>query len=232
MSPFPIIFTGLNDPYFSNQGVWLSRTSALSGVVDGTKFLFSFHIKGATDLQYVMGMAESPGVIEFGIQASTKIDGFMLRPTEGLASFTFSSTGDELSDDLWHHVLISRDGATLQLYVDDTDHTGNTTTHGDDLQYVFPDMAINAGRANGGARIGCLQEFWGDFGVSLDLSVAANRRKFDYGTLGDDGEDPTGSTPALFFKGGPSDFPTNLGNGGAFTLNGEIGLCSLNRSTT
>ena len=233
--PFPIIFTvGLNDPYFDGNNDYLSKTTALSGVSDGTEFLFSFHIKGAGAAgSYVLGQRENPGTIEFGIQASSNISGFMLRPAEGLASFTFTSTGAVLADELWHHVLISRNGATLQIYIDNVDRTGMLTTHGDTLQYSFPDLAIQAGRANGANKnVGCLQEFWGDFGVSLDLSVAANRAKFNYGTLGANGETPTGTTPALFFRGGPTDFPTNLGNGGAFALNGELGLCSLNRSTT
>ena len=69
-------------------------------------------------------------------------------------------------------------------------------------------------------------DLWIEY-THLDLDVVGNRRKFISGDkkpvfLGTDGSKPTGSAPPVYFSGDATDFSTNKGDGGAFTLTGTL----------
>ncbi len=76
--------------------------------------------------------------------------------------------------------------------------------------------------------IGDVVDPWFAPGQYIDFSDPANVAKFrDPVTgkpvfLGNNGQVPTGTAPAVFFSGDASTFGTNLGSGGDFTLTGSL----------
>jgi hypothetical protein len=65
----------------------------------------------------------------------------------------------------------------------------------------------------------------------LDISVEANRRKFinaagDPVDLGSDGSTPTSTAPIVYQNGDFTNFETNQGTGGNFTVTGALTTCS------
>lgn len=78
-----------------------------------------------------------------------------------------------------------------------------------------------------GAFEGDMAELYFAPGQYLDFSVEANRRKFITWSgvpedLGSDGSTPTGAAPAIYMSGDSSNFATNQGSGGAFTVSGTL----------
>ena len=87
--------------------------------------------------------------------------------------------------------------------------------------------------------VGELADVWIGVGQFLDLTVQANREKFidangKAADLGVDGSGPTGVAPAIFFHrdtdAPASDFASNRGTGGAFSLTGSLTASSTNPS--
>lgn len=143
----------------------------------------------------------------------------------------------------WIHFLASWDlnASITHFYVNDFDGNIGAAPTNSDIDYTVADWAVGA-QANGGTQItGSLAEFFFKMGVYLDLSVEANRRKFitakrKPANLGADGTLPGLGTPDLFFRnpkgGAASDFVTNRGTGGAFSLTGSLDLASSSPTTT
>ena len=136
-------------------------------------------------------------------------------------------------DEEWHHVVFSVnsvDDDSSKVFLDGVDKTNTNPDHNPIGTNFGFDNITETQIANTVSVVGrpmfdsCLQELWIEFGVFFDLTNPVNLSKFDFGTLGLNGENPTGSTPALFFKGG-QDFLTNKGDGGAFTQVGTVVDC-------
>lgn len=134
-----------------------------------------------------------------------------------------------------HHLLISFNvpGHTLQVFLDDVQltPTGSPSWNDSDGIQPNPGQTITLFGA-WAAPLGPV--YFGDlwFGATasfMDMTVVANRRLFitedlrpvDLGTTG---ASPTGLQPAVFLhataSGSPSDFATNNGSGGAWTIAG------------
>jgi hypothetical protein len=138
----------------------------------------------------------------------------------------------------WHHLLASWDLAAsrFQLYVDDVADTAIPSTLTDTaIDYTVADWAIGALPGSSFKFNGCFSEFYFNTVASLDLSVQSNRRKFRDASgkpvnLGANGSTPTGAQPIIYQKvadgGSASDFATNLGSGGNFTITGALTLGS------
>lgn len=72
-----------------------------------------------------------------------------------------------------------------------------------------------------------LAEFWYAPGQFIDFTIAANCEKFFTPgnpplaiSLGSNGQNPTGTAPAVYLRGNAANFVNNLGTGGALTLSG------------
>lgn len=232
MLPFPVChWGGGNDPHFDGL-TYLTHEGGLSGVSDSSLVLLSFHIRDSSNNgDFIFALERSDGFGEGGLKFEGSKLVIFFKSSGAPELFECSSTIDLRNTNEWKHFLYSSNGGSQQMYVDDVDVTNIRHTHGNALNFT-PDR-IRLGSLNTGHEFeGCMQEFWLDFGVSLDLSVASNRRKMDFGKLGDSGEAPTGAAPAMFFKGAANGFATNKGNGGSFTLTGTLGSCVEARSST
>lgn len=138
----------------------------------------------------------------------------------------------------WHHFLARADysegGPNIsELYIDDVvvamqnnydDGVNPMILNFFERTFYMPDWMIVAGTQPPKQD---MADVWIAPGVSLDLSVDANRRKFISAAgkpvdLGANGELPTGSPPTIFFSGDKDAFPVNKGTGGAFTLVGAL----------
>lgn len=139
---------------------------------------------------------------------------------------------------VWHHWLVHVDVTVnppiKQFYLNDVpisflvsfqDGTHPYQTL-DLLQNTFymPDWMV-AGRVDPPKQD--MADVWIGYGQSLDLSIAANRRKFRSAdgrpvSLGRQGRAPTGKRPTIFFSGGADEFASNRGTGGSFSLVGSL----------
>jgi len=135
----------------------------------------------------------------------------------------------------WHNFLgaITLAGVpTGKLYVDDVDVGSASDLFGSGGTVSVNGLSFYVANDTFDAYLPAhMADLWIAPGQYLDLSVEANRRKFISATgkpvnLGAAGATPTGTAPAMFFHvahaGTPSDFGTNLGTGGAFTLGGGV----------
>ena len=140
----------------------------------------------------------------------------------------------DLNAGQWYHALLSFDssdetGPAIHLYIDDADAERGVSLTSTSNSYLVEFDGNQAVGGLSGNQMGIeLADFWVDVGTYLDLTVAANRRKFISATgqpmyLGPDGSLPIGKKPDLFFTGDADDWHTNKGaGGGGFTENGAI----------
>ena len=204
--------------------------SSLTGVVDGNSFTFSCHIRSEGADDAMLGQATGSGFGQSIIKVSSDdIFGFFSRVSNGIGDYDFLATGGLFTAAQFRHLLISASGTTLHLYVDGVDRKGVTNLHSASLDYTWPQNVVGAQNDTGSSGFeGCLQEYWFDFNTFFDFSIASERAKFDLGTLGSTGQNPTGSTPDMYFEGDQAAFPTNKGTAGAFTLvGGPLTACSI-----
>lgn len=146
------------------------------------------------------------------------------------ASYTAAAT--------WLHVLSSWDLATAgarHIYINDVADLTVTTFTNDTIDYTRPLQALGGTTGGGLLFNGCITELYFAQGQYLDFSVSTNRRKFISSTLkpvslGSDGSLPTGTAPTVYQHladgAAASGFGTNLGTGGAWTVNGTLVTCS------
>lgn len=135
----------------------------------------------------------------------------------------------------WNHVMMSIDlanSSNRSIYISKgngatTAATVTWTTYTDDtIDFTVADHCIGATVAGVGPLAAYLADFYLAFGQYIDLTSSANRVKFRSGGrpvfLGADGSKPTGSAPSIFLSGQISDFATNKGTGGGFTVTGAL----------
>lgn len=134
----------------------------------------------------------------------------------------------------WFNLLVSWDMTAdvshrVQFYINDAD------AFGFEQQPLFGSFTLPAmptwhvGKTSWGADKlnGGMSELWMALGTKIDFSDEASRRKFISASgkpvyLGDNGELPTGSAPALYLNNPYTGFGTNKGAGGNFTVNGTL----------
>lgn len=128
----------------------------------------------------------------------------------------------------WHHACGTIDGgssANTNFFIDDTNVTGYRfgSFNGSAFDLTRSNHTIGA-KANGTTPIVMsLYEFWFGLGIFLNVNTTSNRRKFINADLtpvglGSDGSTPTGTAPKIYLSGAPSDFITNKGSGGNFSV--------------
>jgi hypothetical protein len=138
------------------------------------------------------------------------------------------SAGRYTTSSGWVHLLAAWDGATgsTQIYVNDVSDlaAGPTVTNG---AICYASTPWGIGGTSAGALNADVADFYANLGTFIDLSVTANRRKFDDGNnkpidLGSTCSNPTGSPPTACFVGAPASWPTNKGIAGGFTDEGPV----------
>lgn len=147
------------------------------------------------------------------------------------ASNVFNGTSTTVEDGTQlHHVLVSRVGTTVQLYVDDVVQTWGSASAATAVAFQnFSAFAVGSQVGSTGQQV-VLGDAWFYAGQSLDLSVEANRRLFinadlTPADLGPNGEIPIGTTPDVYMGGSMNaadwNAGTNLGTATGFALVGS-----------
>jgi hypothetical protein len=223
-----VTFDGTND--------YLTRASALSGIVNADVGTLSFWLKVASDANAmtIFGIA-SAGSIRMNVRrlasgSSNVLSITLNRTTAPISLATMTSTGGITTSDGWVHVLAAWDisASAFQVYIDDADESNSVKDRNGDVTYDGGDVYVGetpVGASNMFA--GDLADFWFDPTAYMDISSSANRRKFISATgqpvyLGSTGERPTGASPILFLRGPAAGFHTNRGTGGDFSVTGAL----------
>lgn len=230
----PVVISGFRAKAvtFDGSNDYLFR-AGLSGASDGGAATLSFWVKWANDDTYqsILFLAQS-GDIKFYVRRdeANYIDVYG-ENSGGTILLRFRCAVDTSNvSHGWQHVLLSFQlNSDAKIYINDANAT-----------FVVPrndpgsiDFTINEATVGASPPPDYLNKLNGDlaevwFNTSyLDLTVAANRRKFikangKPANLGSDGSLPTGSQPLLYFRGPASSFSTNRGTGGAFSLTGAL----------
>lgn len=154
---------------------------------------------------------------------------------------TTSSTFTAATD-TWIHLAVCCDLANgsgeTHMMVNGSDEAASITAVDDVMDHTCTEMNIGAGMGAGSRYTGAMAEclIWTD--EYIDWSVAGNLAKvYNAGKPvdpGADGSDVTGSAPNSYCSiregGAASDFATNLGSGGNFSITGSLVLHSSNPS--
>lgn len=215
-----VTFDGSND--------YLVRSGGPTGLADGQLGLLSLWLK----------VASAPGAVWWVIYGGQNAR-FQVRilPTGELQVFGQRSTGatcldlqtaTSVCDGAWHHVLAAWDlsaDANCLIYLDGADDTSLTTRTANDIDYAAGDM--NIGKPNTATPLLAADMAELYFTTEwLDLTSATNREKFAKSGrpvfLGADGSKPTTTAPLVYLKGPASNWGTNAGSGGNFTVTGTF----------
>jgi len=217
---------------FNRGDTYIQKSSALTGAVDGAKFLcsFWFNFKGANDLfSTVFSQLDQNWLIR---RNSGNVWDCRGKTPADASAFTINGTTvfTTTTNPGWHHLLVAGDLAAgdpkVQIYIDDVSEASITPSVG---TIDFTDAEWEGGRDAAGNTNGIdgeIAELW--FTTTfLDLDTEANRRKFINAAgkpvdLGSDGSTPTGVKPLAFFSGDTDAWHTNKGSGGGFTEFGTL----------
>ena len=133
----------------------------------------------------------------------------------------------------WYHYVFSVDLSDVNkrhCYVNDvSSYTNLTYLVGETMNFDIASTRIGANNDGPASNKfnGSIADLWLDFGTYIDLSVAANRRKFIDATgrpvdLGSNGGRPTGSQPEIYLSGAIGAWHTNKGASTGYTLTGAL----------
>jgi hypothetical protein len=205
--------------------------------------IVSFWSKWATDVETVMNVfagnypaggaaGVGPNIYRSG-GFSMYFDGYVSAGTRALIMQSVGTGGGQFKvANGWRHVMASWNLATAakHLYVDGADalQAGGTYTN-DNIDYTQSNYCVGA-FTDGANKVNCcLSDFYFNSAEYIDLSDAGNRAKFYNSgpvSLGSDGSLPTGTAPIVYLKGDDTNFQTNAGTGGNFTVTGALTSCT------
>lgn len=213
----PATFDGTNDS--------LARGAALTGIADGKTATLSmwFRVAGTAGTQVWTGtgISTSGGIL---VSTAGSVLTVLARNSSGTTAFRVDTAAAYGVSPIWHHLLFAYDLAntTGYCYIDNVSVAVGTVAN---LTVAYlPDWFASSAtnKCNGD-----IADLW--FTTTyLDISQAANRAKFiDQTTLrpvplGATGELPTGTAPLVYLGRDYTNFHTNLGSGGAFTVTGAL----------
>ena len=230
--PLGADFDGTNDFMSSTDDM------GFSGSINYYSFFFWVYIETGSSGGFVVSTHKSaPGTSMpyHVINSSRQFEGNAYASAGSYFYPAQSSTG--FSVDEWHYVMIRFNSGSYdwKLWIDGVDQAYSVTSAGSPgfaLLGLDDGTTIGANGASGTSRLnGYLAEFWMD-DVDLDFDSSAVRDAFVLDgapvDLGDDGSGPTGSQPGVYCSirsgGSVTDFATNRGSGGNFTITGTLDL--------
>jgi hypothetical protein len=221
-----VSFDGTNDHLAS---------SSITGIADGPEGALAFWIKitgNLTSTNTIMDLGNFVTVLRIRDNSGSIPDRQKLNITcrnSGASTRVAYTSGTQLTVSNWIHVLCSWNtttGASDYYFNDVADSPVTDTITAGDIDYTQANNRIGL-TTSGAARLAAdMAEFWFNTAY-IDLSVEANRRKFIKASgkpeyLGKNGERPTGSSPLIYLKGPASNWGTNSGTGGNFTVTGTF----------
>ena len=228
--PLGVNFDGTND-YMNRAAAW---TGASDSAASWTVVFWVNSNADGSEVEIHQGVA---GCFDFLKRGTNKIEWLTYGP--GCSGFRnrCTTTATITSSDGWVCVMSSSNGSTNQIYFGDTDVTSSIATSTSTEDNTSNSTWGAPGNLGAAKWNGDLAELYVDIDNRTDFSVEANRRRFfsDTGTpvdLGDDGSEPSGSSPICYLsvrKGGAAtDLLTNRGTGGNYTEGGSLTLSSTN----
>jgi hypothetical protein len=215
---------------FTDSTDMLRRASGLTGGAASNLGTFSFWFK-PTGLDNVNQMIFSLGTLLYVFRVQADDANAARRRGLAISStpvFYYSTT--DLTLNVWTHCLISwrTNGSNVcQVYFNDVADTPQTSTLATGtINWGTSPLGLARSISDGPFLAGDVAEFW-FANTYIDLSVTDNRRKFIKADgkpafLGLTGQRPTGSSPLIYLKGPASNWGTNSGTGGDFTVTGTF----------
>lgn len=232
-TPTAVKFDGTND--------YLTRGGDLTGIADSKSGIFSCWVRW-DGLDGVNSSILSIPYVAAGAFNAYKIATNQLAFEACNTATTLAlnmKTSKQLASAKWYHILAAWDLATgaTHLYVNDVSDKAVNTAANLAIDLTTGNCIIGATTSGAQKFDGALSELYFAPGQYLDLSVTANRHKFIDATglpvdLGSNGSTPTGTAPAVYLKGDKTNFGTNSGTGGNFTVNGSLETASTTPATT
>ena len=216
---------------FNGSNQYLNRTSALSGISDGTNITLAFSFKvdvvGSGDgylIELHNGSSRSTGINCFFNDGSDNFSFscFNTSATGDGNNYVFSgnSASNSVVAGAWNTVLISANASNAYIYFNGTS-LSLTTSLGSNINLDLANWGIGRRDDNGTLYLDGNIGFLYFNNSYIDFSQEANRLKFfdafnNPVDLGEDGSTPTGSQPLIYMNEG-FHLGTNLGSGGNFT---------------
>jgi len=243
---------GTNKPFvalaadFDGTNDWLRRNAGLTGATNDDQGILSiwFRVDGGDGASRTF-LSSQGFQKQFHLLATGFYNMRLLSTTAQVILFEENSNAIPSAGANWHHILIAWDMSvpTCQVYIDDVAGAIDDTCI-DTVNLVSntdSDWFIGANSSSGNLKFdGCMSEFYFNHQDTLDLSVEANRRKFNNGSggsaggkpvdLGSDGSTPTGNAAIIYMNGNGASAGTNAGTGGNFSINGATADCSTSPS--
>lgn len=219
---------------FDGSNDYLTRGAGWDGAADDEDGIWSlwFNFKGGNgaDLAFLQGTNTTVNIKR---DTSNKIKVSLAASGSSLKwVFTSTNSFDTSNNPGWHHLLVAweLDGSPVgQAFLDDVAlaKTDNTGPLNGSIDYTDTNHAVGANTSGGIKMNADIADFYYAPTQYLDISQAANRRKFIDSSkkpvdLGPDGSKPTGTQPLLFLSGPTATWHTNLGSGGGLTENGAL----------
>jgi len=215
-----IDFDGTND--------YLSRSSDMTGAVDGKTFTFSawVYIAGTSGDQRIYHSNDTgSGWPRFAVYVNGESVTFVSYPTDGTSRLNISSATNSLSRNTWYNILASVDMASQansKIYINDANSTLVVSVFTNtDLAFANNQHYVGAESSSAGKFDGRLSNVFLDY-TYRDLSVTNNRRLF----ITEDGKPADGQAalnPIMYMPlDDPEDIGYNAGTGGDFTVNGVM----------
>ena len=216
---------------FNGSNQYLNRTSALSGISDGTNITLAFSFKvdvvGSGDgylIELHNGSSRSTGINCFFNDGSDNFSFscFNTSATGDGNNYVFSgnSASNSVVAGAWNTVLISANASNAYIYFNGTS-LSLTTSLGSNINLDLANWGIGRRDDNGTLYLDGNIGFLYFNNSYIDFSQEANRLKFfdafnNPVDVGADGSVPTGSQPLIYMNEG-FHLGTNLGSGGNFT---------------
>lgn len=212
----------------------LSLTGDLTGNADGYLGTVSFWFKidgGDGTNRTLLANANSRVLIYMTTANKLAIN---MTTTAGTLVVNLATVNTILAGSGWHHCMASWDSENGigRMYIDGTAVDIISGTNATALDYTNTSGWGVMARQTGTQKWnGCIGQMYVNLAEYVDLSVETNRRLFltkGHGpvNMGTDGSVPTGTAPIIFLLGDATDFPTNQGTGGGFTLTGALADCA------
>lgn len=218
----------LNAVHFDGTNDWMTYLVAMTGEADAKLGIFSMwfkldatstgvreHFWSSTRIGAEKQADDTVRIFGANSGASTKLD--------------MRSTGTTLTT-AWTHILGSWDlgNSIIDLYLNDTNVTTETTNLDDDLDYTTGTYYIGQETTEAGQIVhGDVAQLYFNQAEFLNFNTESNRRKFITAggkpmDLESDGSGPTGTAPIVFHDGETATWHTNKGSGGGFTEVGAL----------
>jgi len=248
--PFPNPTYKIDAADFDGTNDYMRRVGGLTGAADSKSGIFSVWVRfdsipalgrifcGNTTL----GGGSATNQVRSAITGSGGAVQFLAADAGGtVATLQLPSATTFTAGATWHHLLWAWDVAVpmRQFYLDGVSDISGEASTNTTLDFTSADWGIAANCDGSSKSSICLADLYFAPGQVLDISVAANLRKFISATgkpvnVGADGSVPTGTAPIVFLhldKGAAaSAFATNRGTGGDFTITGSLDIASTSPS--